>query len=103
MNAGNLVARNDSPGANGVTWCEAFAASSSAPAKAVRLGGEIGSLQPGRRADVVIWNDDPLELSSQVESGWIDGVPQTLETRQTLLRDRYLEIDRGALPEAYDH
>src|SRR3546814_9084757 len=86
QNAGNLVALNDIPGANGLTWGEAFAAISSAPAKAVGLGGEIGSLQPGRRADVVIGNDDPPELSSQVESVWIDGVPQPLETRQTLLQ-----------------
>ncbi|WP_243444705.1 amidohydrolase family protein [Sphingosinicella humi] len=103
QNAGNLVALNDVPGASGLTWGEALAAISSAPAKALGLGSEIGSLQPGRRADVVIWNDDPLELSSGVEAVWIDGVPQPLETRQTLLRDRYLEIDRGALPEAYDH
>ena len=101
--AGNLVALNDIPGASGLSWGEAFAAISSAPAEALGLGGEIGSLQSGRRADVVIWNDDPLELSSQVEAVWIDGVAQPLETRQTLLRDRYLEIDRGALPEAYDH
>lgn len=103
QNAGNLVALNELPGASGLTWGEALAAISSAPAKALGLGGEIGSLQPGRRADVVIWNDDPLELSSGVEAVWIDGVAQPLETRQTLLRDRYLEIDRGALPEAYDH
>src|SRR3546814_302742 len=53
QNAGNLVPLNDIPGANGLTWGEAFAAISSAPAKAVGLGGEIGLLQPGRRADVV--------------------------------------------------
>src|SRR3546814_12364830 len=34
QNAGNLVALNDIPGANGLTWGEAFAAISSAPAKA---------------------------------------------------------------------
>src|SRR3546814_17860248 len=93
QNAGNLVALNDIPGANGLTWGEAFAAISSAPAKAVGLGGEIGSLQPGRRADVVIWNDDPLELSSQVESGWIDGVPQPLETPQPLRPDPSPHLD----------
>src|SRR3546814_2925532 len=70
QNAGNLVALNDIPGANGLTWGEAFAAISSAPAKAVGLGGEIGSLQPGRRADVVIWNDDPRseEHTSELQS-----------------------------------
>src|SRR3546814_4219304 len=103
QNAGNLVALNDIPGANGLTWGEAFAAISSAPAKAVGLGGEIGSLQPGRRADVVIWNDDPLELSSQVESVWIDGVPPPLATRQELWRERYLGICRGGFPQARSH
>src|SRR3546814_15622633 len=53
QNAGNLVALNDIPGANGLTWGEAFAAISSAPAKAVGLVGEIGSPQPGQRSDVV--------------------------------------------------
>jgi cytosine/adenosine deaminase-related metal-dependent hydrolase len=33
----------------------------SAPAEAIGMGGEIGSLRPGRRADVVIWDGDPLE------------------------------------------
>src|SRR3546814_14282751 len=68
QNAGNLVALNDIPGANGLTWGEAFAAISSAPAKAVGLGGEIGSLQPGRRAELATWKDEPLEFSSQVDS-----------------------------------
>src|SRR3546814_16210495 len=89
QNAGNLVALNDIPGANGLTWGEAFAAISSAPAKAVGLGGEIGSPQPGRRADVVIWNDYTLRLASQVASGWDDGGPQPLEPGQTALGQRY--------------
>lgn len=101
--AGNLVALNDIPGANGLDWGEAFEAITSAPAEAMGLGREIGSLLPGRRADVVIWSADPLELSSGVESVWIDGVAQPLENRQTRLRERYREIERGALPEAYDY
>ena len=53
------------------------------------MGGEIGSLAPGRRADVVIWSGDPLEGSSAAEQVYIDGVRQPLETHQTRLRDRY--------------
>jgi hypothetical protein len=66
------------------------------------MGDEIGSLRPGRRGDVVIWSGDPLELSSAPEKLWIDGVEQTLATRQTRLRDRYLTPQEGALPKAYD-
>ncbi|HEX8526734.1 amidohydrolase, partial [Allosphingosinicella sp.] len=47
--AGNLVAISRIPGHTGLTWDEAFAAISSRPAEAFGLGGEIGSLRPGRR------------------------------------------------------
>ena len=100
--AGNLVALTRIPGATGLTWSQAFEAISSAPAEALGLGGEIGSLRPGRRADVVIWDGDPLELSTGVDAVWIDGVRQSLENRQTRLRDRYRQPQEGNLPHAYD-
>jgi imidazolonepropionase-like amidohydrolase len=100
--AGNLVAISRVPGHSGLSWDEAFAAISSRPAEAFGLGGEIGSLRPGRRGDVVIWSGDPLELSSHVEAVWIDGVRQSLENRQTRLRERYRDPREGGLPNAYD-
>lgn len=100
--AGNLVALNNVPGATGLSWGEAFAAISSWPAEIMGLGNEIGSLRPGRRADIVIWDGDPLELSSNVDVMLIDGVQQPLTSRQTRLRDRYLSIDEQQLPQAYE-
>ncbi|WP_129791087.1 amidohydrolase family protein [Sphingosinicella sp. CPCC 101087] len=100
--AGNLVGIGRVPGHSGLSWNEAFAAISSRPAEAIGLGGEIGSLRPGRRGDVVIWDGDPLELATGVEAVWIDGVQQNLENRQTRLRDRYRQPQEGALPNAYD-
>lgn len=100
--AGNLVALTKLPGASGLSWAEAFAAITSVPAEIVGLGGEIGSLRPGRRADVVIWSGDPLELSSAPEKVWIDGVEQSLETRQSRLLKRYRTPGEGTLPKAYD-
>lgn len=100
--AGNLVGIGRVPGHTGLSWDQAFAAISSAPADAVGLGGEIGSLRPGRRGDVVIWDGDPLELATAVEAVWIDGVRQSLENRQTRLRERYRQPQEGALPHAYD-
>ncbi len=99
--AGNLVALAMVPGAAGLSWGQAFAAITSRPAEALGLGGEIGSLRPGRRADVVIWSGDPLELTSAVEQMLIDGVAQPLENRQTKLRDRYRDLQRRSLPKAY--
>ncbi len=99
--AGNLVALGKVPGAAGLSWGEAFATISARPAEALGMGSEIGSLRPGRRADVVIWSGDPLELSSAVEKVMIDGVDQPLENRQTRLRDRYRNLDESQLPKAY--
>ena len=100
--AGNLVGIGRVPGHTGLSWNEAFAAISSRPAEAIGLGDQIGSLRPGRRADVVIWDGDPLELSSGVDAVWIDGVQQNLENRQTRLRERYRDPREGQLPNAYD-
>lgn len=99
---GNLVGLTRVPGHTGLTWDQAFAAITSEPAEAYGLGEEIGSLRPGRRADVVIWDGDPLELSTGVEAVWIDGMAQSLENRQTRLRERYRTPQEGALPKAYE-
>jgi imidazolonepropionase-like amidohydrolase len=101
--AGNLVALQKIPGATGLSWGEALAAITSKPAQAIGMGGEIGSLAPGRRADLVIWSGDPLEGSSAAEAVFIDGVRQPLDTHQTKLRDRYRDLSRRDLPEAYRH
>ncbi len=99
--AGNLVALIDVPGASGVRWGEALAMITSRPAQILGLGNEIGTLAKGRRADVVVWSGDPLQVTSNAEIVVIDGVQQPLETRQTKLRDRYRDIGESALPEAY--
>ena len=101
--AGNLVALTKVPRATGLTWDEAFAAISSVPAEIMDMGGQLGSLKAGRKADVVIWTGDPLELSTQVEKVMIDGVDQSLSNRQMRLRDRYSNPTPGTLPKAYDH
>lgn len=101
--AGNLVGLKRIPGATGVSWGEALAMITSRPAEAIGMGGEIGSLEPGRRADLVIWSGDPLEGSSAAEQVYIDGVEQPLETHQTRLLERYRYLPRTDLPKAYRH
>ena len=101
--AGNLVALLKVPGATGVRWGEALAMITSRPAEAIGMGGEIGSLAKGRRADIVIWSDDPLEASSAAEQVFIDGIRQPLDNHQTKLRDRYRYLPRRDLPETYRH
>ena len=43
------------------------------PAKAMGIDAMTGSLEPGKMADVVLWNGDPLSVYSRPERVWIDG------------------------------
>lgn len=100
--AGNMVALTKVPGATGLSWGQALRTITSAPAEAMGLGDRFGSLKAGKAGDVVIWDGDPLEMTSAPVSVWIDGVQQPLENRQTKLRDRYASPSEGAMPKAYE-
>lgn len=80
--AGNAVA-------NGLPWDAAFAAVSRGPAEIFGAGRELGRLERGYLADVVVWDGDPLEVMSAPRAVFIEGVEQPLVSRQTRLRDRY--------------
>lgn len=99
--AGNLVGIARLPRTTGLTWDQAFAAISSGPAIAAGVDDLVGSLRPGRVGDVVIWDGDPLEVSSAPAQIFIDGVNQPMTSRQRQLRDRYMNPTEGELPLAY--
>ena len=100
--AGNLVALTKVPGASGLSWGQAFAAISSIPAEISGQGGRAGVLKAGAAGDVVIWDGDPLELSSAPERVFIDGVEQPEDDHQSRLKDRYRDLDDRDQPKAYD-
>lgn len=43
------------------------------PARQLRVDHLVGSLEPGKHADFVIWNGDPLSNFTRCEQTWIDG------------------------------
>jgi imidazolonepropionase-like amidohydrolase len=43
------------------------------PAKALGISDKTGSLKPGKMADVVLWNGNPLSVYTRPEKVWIDG------------------------------
>ncbi|MEH6701744.1 amidohydrolase [Parasphingorhabdus sp.] len=43
------------------------------PAKAMGIDAMTGSLKPGKMADLVLWNGNPLSVYSRPEKVWIDG------------------------------
>ena len=62
---------------------------------------DAGRLSPGGAGDFVIWDGDPLEVMSAPVRVFINGKEQSMESRQTKLRDRYLDIDESEKPTAY--
>lgn len=98
--AGNLVALTRIPGADGLSWGQAFATISSVPAEI--SGSKAGELVAGAPGDVVVWDGDPLEVGSVPVSVYIDGIMQPLDSHQSRLRDRYRDLDESSLPEGYD-
>ncbi len=55
------------------------------------VGSQIGSITPGKRADLVIADGDPCEQTSNIRYVFIDGQPIPLVSKHTRLRDQYLE------------
>jgi imidazolonepropionase-like amidohydrolase len=43
------------------------------PARIIGCADRIGSLTPGKDADVVIWSGDPLDVMSRAERAYLDG------------------------------
>ena len=66
----------------------AISAITSTPARVFGLS-DRGALEPGRRADAVLFSGDPLEVTTSVQALWIGGQPVALESRHTRLFDRY--------------
>jgi len=43
------------------------------PARIVGIADRVGSIAPGKDADLVIWSGDPLDVQSRVERAFVDG------------------------------
>jgi hypothetical protein len=81
--AGNAVA-------HGLPQDAAIAALTAQPAEIFGLAAERGRIARGQVADLVLWNGDPLEVTSAADQVWIAGRPVEMRSRQIELRERYL-------------
>lgn len=59
------------------------------PAELFGVADRIGSLQPGRDANLVVWSGDPFEFSTRVEHVLIRGQEVMAPSRQDMLTQRY--------------
>jgi imidazolonepropionase-like amidohydrolase len=97
-NARNLTQSAGNAVALGLDWDAALRAITLSPAEIYGMAATTGSIEPGKAADIVIWPADPLELTNYPEQVFINGEAMPMVSRQTLLRDRYLQTD---MPPAY--
>lgn len=81
-NAGVAVSR-------GLPYAAAIEALTLAPARIFGVADRIGSIAPGKSADLVIWDGDPLEPLTQPKAIFVNGREQPLESRATELAKRY--------------
>ena len=63
------------------------------------FGLNSGAIATGKRANLVMWSNDPFELKSHVSKKWINGEEDSTEARQDKLRERY--TTESAMPRAY--
>jgi hypothetical protein len=97
-NARNITQSAGNAVADGLDWDAALRAITLAPAEIYGVADVVGSIEPGKAADLVIWPADPLELTTYAEAVYINGESIPMVSRQTLLRDRYLQSESGKPP-----
>jgi imidazolonepropionase-like amidohydrolase len=82
-NAGLAVSR-------GLPYAAGIEALTLAPARIFGVADQMGSIAPGKAADIVIWDGDPLEPLTQPTAIFIAGQEQPLTSRATELGKRYM-------------
>jgi imidazolonepropionase-like amidohydrolase len=82
QHAGNAVAY-------GLSWDDALRAVTMTAADILGVGGSVGTLQPGRDANLVVWDGDPFEFKTRVVRVIVHGREIKQPSRQDLLMERY--------------
>lgn len=76
--------------AYGLPHEEALKAVTVNPAEILGVADRVGSIEPGKIADLVVTDGDLLEIRTQIKTLFIGGKSVSLETKHTRLYDKYL-------------
>ncbi|MGI1985754.1 amidohydrolase family protein [Shewanella glacialipiscicola] len=66
------------------------------PAKQLRVDEFVGSLIPGKMADIVLWNAEPLSIYAKVTQAWVEG-KRYFDRDQDQLAQQAVVNERAAL------
>jgi imidazolonepropionase-like amidohydrolase len=75
--------------AYGMSHDDAMKALTINPAEMFGVGKELGTIEAGKMANIIVTNGDPLELATQVKYLFIKGQLVGMETKHTKLWDEY--------------
>jgi imidazolonepropionase-like amidohydrolase len=89
QNAANAVA-------HGLPYDEALKAVTIYPAQILGLGSQIGSIEPGKIANIIVTNGDPLEITTDVRYLFIRGQLTSTNNRHKSLYEKYLNRPKSA-------
>jgi len=76
----------------GMDWAAALRAITLEPARVFGLDADLGSLEQGKIANLVIWSGDPLDFSGYAERVFIAGREVEMDSRQRRLFERYRTV-----------
>ncbi len=81
---------------------EALKAVTIVPAEIFGVADQVGSIEPGKRANLFVSSGDPFEPATEIKFLFIDGWNVPLESRQTLLYEEFLQrapgVEKGNPP-----
>ena len=92
FNVRNLKQEAGNAVSYGMTWDDALRAVTLAPAEFFGVADRVGSLQPGREGNVVVWSGDPFEFTTRAEHVFVRGREYNEKTRQDMLIERYRNL-----------
>jgi imidazolonepropionase-like amidohydrolase len=92
FNARNVKFEAGNAVAYGMSHDDALRAVTLAPAAALGVADRVGTLAPGKDANVVVWSGDPFEFSTTVEHVFVRGREYQDRSRQDLLTERYRRL-----------
>ena len=96
-NARNLPYEAAMAAAFGLPRDEALKSITLYPAQILGVADKLGSIEPGKIADLIVTDGDPLEITTQVEQVYINGKAVSMETRHTRLFHKYDARTRGPM------
>ena len=82
----------------GLPWDDALRAITLEPARALDVADRVGSLERGKDATLVVWNGDPLELTTRPTHVFVRGRNVLAPSRQDELMRRYLTLPPNYRP-----